>query len=306
MIQVLVLGLVSAGIYAMFAVGIVLVYRGTKVLTFAGGEVGTVSLYVASFLVTDHHAPWFVGALAAVLVAVLLGAAFEFLLVRRSVDADPVVTAILTVGLAVTLLALELRIYGASPKELAPPLSGGVNVDHIIVSPTQIAAIVAAAALGFGLQAFLRRTDFGLGILAAADDPSATRLVGVPLSRVRLVLWAGSFGLAAIAALLVEPSVGVITPGYASVLYLGGLAAAVIGGLTSLPGAVLGAIVLGVSQAAATRYLSGLNIPGLDFVVTLVLLLAVLLGRAYLPEVRRRLDLRGQPTDPARLAGASA
>jgi branched-chain amino acid transport system permease protein len=290
MLQVLIIGLISAGIYAMFAVGIVLVYRGTKVLTFAGGEVGTAALYVAAFLVTDHGAPWFVGAIAAVLVAALLGAAFEFFLVRRSVDADPVVTAILTVGLAVTLLASELRAFGASPKELAPPVKGGFEIDNVVVSPTQIAAIVTAAALGFGLQAVLRRTDFGLGILAAADDPAAVRLVGVPLSRIRLVLWAGSFGLAALAALLVEPTVGIITPGYASTLYLGGLTAAVIGGLTSLPGAVLGSVILGIAQAAAQRYLSDTGLAGLDYVVALVLLLVTLLGRAYLPDLRRRLE----------------
>jgi branched-chain amino acid transport system permease protein len=296
MLQVLTLGLISAGIYAMFAVGIVLVYRGTKVLTFAGGEVGTAALYVAAFLVTDHGAPWFVGAIAAVLTAALLGAAFEFLLVRRSVDADPVVTAILTVGLAVTLLAVELRVFGGSPKDLAPPAGGGWDLDGVVVSPTQIGAIVTAALLGLGLQAILRRTDFGLGILAAADDPTAVRLVGVPLSRIRLVLWAGSFGLAAVAALLVEPTVGIITPGYASTLYLGGLTAAVIGGLTSLPGAVVGSVVLGISQAAAQRYLSDSGLAGLDYVVALVLLLATLLGRAYLPDLRRRID---QPTRPA-------
>jgi branched-chain amino acid transport system permease protein len=290
MIQVLALGLIAAGIYALFAVGIVLVYRGTRVLNFAGGEVGTASLYVAAFLVTDHGAPWFVGALAAVLVAAVLGAAFEFLLVRRSVDSDPVVISILTVGLLLTLLAVELRAYGASPKLLGPPFSGGVDVDGVIVSATQITAIVVAAALGFGLQAALRRTDFGLGILAAADDPSAARLVGVPLARVRLALWAGSFALAAVAALLVEPTVGVITPGYASTLYLGGLVAAVIGRLSSLPGAVAGAVVLGLAEAASARYLRTWDVPGLNYLVVLALLLVVLLGRAYGPELRRRLQ----------------
>jgi branched-chain amino acid transport system permease protein len=292
-IQVLALGLIAAGIYALFAVGIVLVYRGTKVLTFAGGEVGTAALYVAAFAVTDHGAPWFVGALAAIAFAALLGAAFEFLLVRRMVDADPVVTSILTVGLLVTLLAIELRVYGASPKSLAPPSTGGVDVDGVIVSATQITAIVVAAALGFGLQAALRRTDFGLGILAAAEDPSAARLVGVPLSRVRLVLWSGSFVLAAVAALLVEPTVGVISPGYASTLYLGGLVAAVIGRLTSLPGAVAGAVVLGLVEAASARYLRGWDVPGLNYLVVLALLLVVLLGRAYGPDLRRLL--RGTP-----------
>ena len=290
MIQVLALGLVAAGIYAMFAVGIVLVHRGTKVLTFAGGEVGTASLYVAAFLVTDHGAPWWVGAVAAVAFAAALGAAFDFLLVRRQRDADPVVTSILTVGLAVTLLAVEFKQYGASPKLLAPPVHGGVNVDGVIVSGTQITAIVVAALLGFGLQAALRRTDFGLGILAAADDPSAARLVGVPTAKVRLALWSGSFGLAALAALLVEPSVGIITPGYASNLYLYGLAAAVVGRLSSLPGAVGGAVLIGVAQAAVTRYVHA-NIPGKDYLVVLVVLLVTLLGRAYTPELKRGFRL---------------
>lgn len=293
LIQVLALGLIAAGIYALFAVGIVLVYRGTRVLTFAGGEVGTAALYVAAFLVTDHGAPWYVGALAAVAFAALLGAAFEFFLVRRAIDADPVVISILTVGLLLTLLAIEVRIYGASPKTLAPPVHGGLDVGGVIVSATEIAAILVAAALGLGLQAALRRTDFGLGILAAADDPAAARLVGVPLSRVRLVLWSGSFALAAVAALLVEPTVGVISPGYASTLYLGGLTAAVIGRLTSLPGAVAGAVVLGLAGSASARYLHTWDVPGLNYLVVLLLLLITLLGRAYGAELRR--GLQGRP-----------
>lgn len=301
MTGVVALGLIAAGIYALFAVGIVLVYRGTRVLTFAGGEVGTASLYVAASLVTDRGAPWFVGALAAVAFAALLGAAFEVLLVRRSVDADPVVTAILTVGLAVTLLAVELRIYGASPTTLEPPAKGGIDVGGVIVSPTQVAAIVVAAALGFGLQAALRRTDFGLGVLAAADDQAAARLVGVPVARVRLALWSGAFALSAVAALLVEPTVGVITPGYASTLYLGGLAAAVVGRLTSLPGAVAGAVVVGMAEAAAQHWLNRYGVPGLDYLVVLSVLLVTLLGRAYGPDLRRRLAGR-----PPRVSEATA
>ena len=290
LVQVLVLGLIAAGIYGMFAVGIVLVHRGTRVLTFAGGEVGTASLYVAAFFATDHGAPWVVGAVAAVLFAAALGVAFEFLLVRRSVDADPVVISILTVALAVTLFAVEIQTYGGSPEILEAPVQGGVDIAGVIVTPVQITAVVVAALLGFGLQALLRRTDFGLGILAAAEDPSAARLVGVPLSKVRITLWAGSFALAALAGLLVEPSVGAITPGYASTLYLDGLAAAVLGRLTSLPGAVGGAVVIGVAESAATRYLRGWDIPGMNFLVVLAVLLVALMGRAYVPEVKRRLQ----------------
>jgi branched-subunit amino acid ABC-type transport system permease component len=301
--QVLVLGLISGGIYALFALGVVMVHRGTGVLTFANGEVGTAGLFLAALLVdgwtiplpfvdnpTLPALPWAVGALAAVVFAALLGCVFELLVVRRMGVSDPVAVAVATVGLALFLLASELQIFGESPKELAAPVTGGPTIFGVIVTPTQIAGLVLAIALGFGLQAVLRRTDFGLGILAAAQDPAAVRLVGVPLSRISLTIWGAGAALAAVAALLVEPTVGILYPGYASELYVVGLAAAVIGGLNSLPGAVVGGCILGIAQSASTRYLSDLNLPGLHFVVVLVVLLAVMLGRQLLPDLVKRLD----------------
>lgn len=301
--QVLVLGLISGGIYGLFALGVVLVHRGTGVLTFANGEVGTAGLFLAAVLVSDLGLPWVVGAVAAIAFAVLLACLFELLVVRRMRAGDPVAIAVATVGLSLFLLACEFQIFGESPKELAGPVEGGVTIAGVIVSPTQIIGLVLALALGFGLQAVLRRTDFGLGILAAAQDPAAVRLVGVPLSRISLTIWGAGAALAVIASLLVEPTVGVFGPGYASELYVVGLAAAVIGGLNSLPGAVIGGVTLGVAEAAASRYLDDLGLSGMRYVVVLVVLLVVLLGRQLLPDLVRRLN----QADSARgLAGASA
>jgi branched-subunit amino acid ABC-type transport system permease component len=315
--QVLVLGLISGGIYALFALGVVLVHRGTGVLTFANGEVGTAGLFLAAVLVggdriplpfTDAvidlpELPWIVGALVSIAFAVLLGCLFEYLVVRRMRASDPVAIAVATVGLGLFLLACEFQIFGESPKELAGPVEGGVTVAGVIVTPTQIVGLVLALALGFGLQSALRRTDFGLGILAAAQDPAAVRLVGVPLSRISLTIWGAGAALAALASLLVEPTVGVFGPGYASELYVVGLAAAVIGGLNSLPGAVVGGVTLGVAEAAASRYLSDFGLSGLRYVVVLVILLAVLLGRQLLPDLMRRLSEADAGTRPV---GASA
>jgi branched-subunit amino acid ABC-type transport system permease component len=299
--QVLVLGLISGGIYALFALGVVMVHRGTGVLTFANGEVGTAALFLAAVLVSDNGLPWFVGALAAVAFAVAVGCLFEVLVVRRMSGTEPVAIAVATVGLSLFLLAGEFFLFGESPKALAGPVKGGVSIAGVIVTPTQISALVLALALGFGLQAALRRTDFGLGILAAAQDPAAVRLVGVPLSRISLTIWGAGAALAAIASLLVEPTVGVFAPGYASELYVVGLAAAVVGGLNSLPGAVVGGVVLGVAESAATRYLGDLGLSGMRYVVVLVVLLAVLLGRQLLPDLMRRLDERA----PARVGTAA-
>jgi branched-chain amino acid transport system permease protein len=299
--QVLVLGLISGGIYALFAVGVVLVYRGTGVLTFAQGEIGTVTLYATAYLVVDRGMSYWLAAPLGIALAGLLGVLFDVLIVRGMRTADPVATAVATVGLGLFLLSIEIVAFGQSPQELPTPFSTGFHVElfGVIVRGHQIAALVVAAALGFGLQSALRRTDFGLGILASAQDPAAARLVGVPLSRVQLTLWGTGAALSGVAALLVEPTVGIITPGYASELFVGGLAAAVLGGLTSLPGAVVGGAVLGIVQSTATRYLASHGIPGLDHIVTLSLLLLALLGRAFAPELRKRLE---QPVAPATAA----
>lgn len=286
--QVIVLGLIAGGIYAIFAVGIVLLYRGTGVLNFAGGELGTAGLYVAGFLVTTHGLPWIVGAIGAVAFSAALAAAFEFFLVRRSVDADPVVTSILTVGLALTLFASELYVSGQTPQKLKAPIAGGVDLFDFIVGWHSVIALGLALALGLGLQAGLRRTDFGLAILAAAQDPAAARLVGVPLSRVRLSVWASAGALGAIAALLVEPTVTVFTPGFANTLYLDALAAAVVGRLTSLPGAVAGGVIIGLAEAICHRFQDTIGFPGADYAAVLAVLLVTLLGRGVLPELRRR------------------
>jgi branched-chain amino acid transport system permease protein len=287
--QVLVLGLINGGIYALFALGVVMVHRGTGVLTFANGEIGTAGLFVAAVVIEHTGVPWAVGALVAVAFAAAAGCLFELLVVRRMGVSDPVAVAVATVGLALFLLAGEFQLFGESPKELAAPLTHGPTIAGVHVTPTQIAGLLIAVALGFGLQAVLRRTDFGLGILAAAEDPAAVRLVGVPLSRISLTIWGAGAALAAVASLLVEPTVGILYPGFSSELYVIGLAAAVVGGLNSMPGAVVGGCLLGIAESAATKWLSGSHLPGLRYVVVLIVLLVVMLGRQLLPELRERM-----------------
>ena len=296
--QVLVLGLISGGIYALFALGVVLLHRGTGVLTFAGGEIGAAGALLAAVLVTEQGLPWAVGAVVSVAFGVLIGCLFQLLVVRSMAGADKVAVSVATVGLALFLLAVEIRIFGEDAQLLKDPVDGGVMIAGIFVTWTQIGGLALAVVLGFGLQAVLRRSDFGLGILASAQDPTAVRLVGVPLSRISLTIWGAGAGLAVLASILVAPTVTRFGPGYATELYVVGLAAAVIGGLNSLPGAVVGGVVLGIAEAAASRYLSDYGIPGLRYAVVLPLLLVALLGRQLLPDLLRRLDTSTRP--PAR------
>lgn len=279
--QVLVLGLISGGIYGLFALGIVLVHRGTGALNFAQGELGTFGLYAAWYVDTRLGLPWIAGAVAAIGVATLVGVAFEAGVVRQMVEASRVTVAVATVGLLLFLLAFETRFFGgASPRPIEHPIdASGVELFGIVVSPTQIIALVLAAAAGIGFTVLLRRTDFGLGVLAAAQDPVAVRLVGIRLRRVSAFVWGAGAAVSALGALFIAPTVGFVTPGYATVLFLSGLAAAVVGGLNSLPGAFVGGIVVGLVEATTGRIFTGSALPDVRFLAIFLVILAVLLLR---------------------------
>ena len=278
--QNLVLGLVYGGIYGLLAVGIVLVYRGSRVLNFAQGELGTLGLFVAWWLTTNHGLPWVVGAAGAILTATAIGLLFERLIVRKMVDASRISVAVATVGLLLFLLSFGFRVFGESPRSVPPPIAGrGMSIAGVIVSPTQMLSLVVTLAVALGLAALLKKTDFGLGVLAAADDPTAVRLVGVRLSRVSAFTWGTGAAISALAVLLIEPTIGVFTPGFASELFVKGLAAALLGGLSSLPGAFVGGIAVGLLEVHVTSATLTWELPGVPTLAVFALILAVLLFR---------------------------
>jgi branched-chain amino acid transport system permease protein len=279
--QAIILGLVTGTIYGLFALGVVLVYRGSGALNFAQGEIGTAALYAAWWISTERGAPWIVGALGAIAFAVLIGLAFERAIVRRMVTAGRVAVTIDTVGLLSFLVAGEYQLLSATPRSVRAPITGtGIEIFDAFVSPTQLLGIGVTIVLAGGLALFLKRTDFGLGVLAASEDPVTVRLVGVRVSRVSAFVWGTGAGLGAIAALLVEPTIGVFTPGFGSSnLFLRGLAAAVVGGLTSLPGAVIGGLVVGLLEQVSGHLFIDVTLPGVRTLAVFVLVLATLLIR---------------------------
>lgn len=282
--QTLIAGLVAGGIYGMLALGIVMVFRGSKVLNFAQAEIGTFACYIAFQVSKEWGLPWLVGAIAAVVVAGAIMAGFEALVVRRMVDAPRLAVAVATIGLLLLLIAVEVKLFGSSPRFLEGPLEGRfVEVLGYRVSGTELIAFFLAAAVGFGLNAFLRRTDFGLGVLAAAQDPAAVRMMGISYARVSQFTWVVAGVLGAVAVLLFEPTVGAFGPGVFSVgvtaLFIPSIAAALLGRLTNLTHAFLGGLAVGVLERVVQKLFIGSDIPGVSSVALFVLLVAVLLLR---------------------------
>lgn len=276
----IVAGIVAGGIYGLIAVGIVLVYKGSRVLNFAQGELGTFALFTTWWFIDRAHLPWGVGAILGVATSVILALLFERFIVRRMVDASRLSIAVATVGFFLFLIAGEAFLFSQALVILGPPVAGlGPKILGFYVGPTALMSLAAVVLIALGLAAFLRRTDFGLGVLAASQDPTMVRLVGVRLARVSAFTWGSAGAVGAIAALLIEPTVGAFAPGFMTQFFIRGLAAALVGGLTSLPGAFVGGLGVGLVEALVGKAFIGSQIPGIRTMTVLALIVVVLLIR---------------------------
>lgn len=290
----LVSGVIVGAIYGLFAVGIVLVYRGSRVVNFAAPALGTFALYVAWTVTHDRDTSWWTAAILAVLASGAIALLFERLIVRRMRTAQPLAIAVATIGLMLLLTAVELLVWDPSPRFLPGPIEGsGIRVAGLVISPIQLLSIAVVAALGIGLTQFLRRTDFGLGVQAAAMDADALRLVGVPLDDVSAFVWTTGGMLAAVAALLVEPSIGAFAPGFMTqAFFVPSLAAALVGGLDDINGAFVGGIAVGVLSELTNWAFLGSSVPGVSTLVVFIVIVGVLLlaPGGLVAEVRHRLS----------------
>ncbi|MDX1509748.1 MAG: branched-chain amino acid ABC transporter permease [Nitriliruptorales bacterium] len=275
-------GIFVGTIYGLFAVGLVLVYNGSRVINFAQAELGTLAVYLTWTFTDGRDTPRLAAAIAAIVIVAVIGLAFERAVISPLRDAQRITVAVATVGMSLFLVAIELLFWGASPRNMPSPFRGGVTILGFVVNPIHWIALGSLIVLSFGLAAFLKRTDFGLGVLASAQDPSAARLVGVRFADVSAFTWVLAAVLGALAALLVQPRLGGFGVGFmTNKFFVPALAAALVGGLRSVRGAFLGGIAVGLidslSQYAVAEF--RVDIPGVQILALFLVILLVLLVR---------------------------
>ena len=276
--QVFVFAGVNGTFYALFALGIALLFRGTRAINFAIGELATFGLYAYWWLSTNKGLPVLVGLTGAVVVAVGTTLLFEALVIRRVPSSDRTTITVASVGLLSFLLAVETRFFGAETRRIAPPIDAdGVSVAGVTVNINTLLGVALLGAAAVALTTMLRRTDFGLGVLAVAQDREASRLMGVPARRVSMFLWGIGAAVAVIAGFLVVPSIGNLRVGIFGGLYTKSLIGAVIGGLDRIWGAIAGAYAVALVEAFVSRYLSIPSLPGTSWIFLLAAVLGVLL-----------------------------
>jgi branched-chain amino acid transport system permease protein len=249
-------GLSAGAAYALVAVGVVLIFKCTRVLSIAQGEIGAFGFFIG-LRWAARGVPglgWqparFVTLLIAVVVGALLGGLIERIVIRPLVDRPPLDALIATLGIALFLALLEKELFGTAT-QFAPSPVGEWKVTVLgatLIAP-RIVALAAAAVVALAIYLFFSRTRFGLAVRATTGDRTVAQLMGVRVNRVYRFAWVTAGALAGLAAALLGPAFGGLTPFAMTKFSLRALAGAVIGGLDSIWGAIVGSLLVGVLEA---------------------------------------------------------
>jgi branched-chain amino acid transport system permease protein len=271
-----VIGLVLGGLFALAAIGLVLIYRVSGVLHFGHGAVGMFATFVAYQVAVQWHAPVVLGLLAAIATGIALGYVIERFTIRPLAGRPPLTKVVVTIGWLLVLQTLAGRIWGNTayhrPVELVPKTGFTFPFVHVVVGYDQLTALLVAIGLAIATAAFLRWTTLGISMRAVADDPSAARLWGVNVNLVTASSWMAGSAMAAVAGVLITPMIN-FTPFALTLVVIDAFTAALIGRLQSLPLTVVGAILLGLAQTYPRAFFSN---AGVGEVVTFALVIATL------------------------------
>ncbi len=255
-VEIVTLGLITGLTYGLLGLGLTLVYRTTRILNFAHGEIGALPAALIPILVINGGWPYWAVLPLALALAAVLGAVTELLVIRRLAKAPRLILLVATIGVSQILLVVNLvlpRTGELARSSFPTPFGWSFRVGSYFVSPGQVAILLVSPLLLVGLSSFLNRTSVGMASRAAAENSDAAQLAGVPVHRVSLIVWTVAGLLAGASAVLVGPTKPLLTTvALGPSLMLRALAAAMIGGLVSLPRVFLGGILIGILEALVT------------------------------------------------------
>lgn len=268
-------GIASGSLFAILALAIVMIYRSTDVLNFAQGEMALFSTFIAwTFLTRMEFWPAF---FLSLVVAAMMGAALERFVLRHVEEAPVLNAVIVTLGLFVVFGGLSLSVWGSFPKSFGPfSVFKGPPVDlgPASIGRANVGILVAAVIIMVLLYLLFQRTKLGLAMRAVAQNRVASRLVGIRVNQILSIGWGLSSAVGAVAGILVAQTTGLTLDLMFRVL-LFAFAAAVLGGLNSPIGAVLGGLAIGVIKNMAATYID----PGVDVTVAFIVIVLVLMVR---------------------------
>ena len=273
LIQTLISGLSLGSIYALIALGYTMVYGIAKMLNFAHGDIIMVGAYAVITAVFTMGLPPFIAILISIALCALLGIVIEFLAYRPLRQAQPLAVLITAIGVSYLLQNLALLIYGSEQKAFPTIVAlptvhiGGVYIDGITLATLVVTAVIMVA-----LSLFINKTRMGKAMRAVSEDKEAAELMGISVNRTITVTFAIGSALAGVAALFYGAAYTYIRPTTGAMPGIKAFTAAVFGGIGSIPGAMLGGILLGVIEQLSKTYISTLWADAIVFGVLVVVL----------------------------------
>jgi branched-chain amino acid transport system permease protein len=272
MLELLFAGLALGAIYALVALGFVFVYRATGMINFAQGDMTTAGAFMAYWAVTSWHLPLLLGWVVSFAALALVGAAMYFVVYRPLANRSMISVAIGTLGVALVIRGALTVKFGENPSSLASPFGNGLVRAGPVILSTQDVAIILIVAVLVSVQALIFRYTFvGKSLRAISEDREMSQLLGLRVNR--LLLGTVIYGalLAALAGVLLAPILSV-SVGLGWELGLTAFASAIVGGFGSMPGALLGGVLLGVGEEFAQRYVAGGYADSVVYALVLVVL----------------------------------
>ncbi|MGW0810900.1 branched-chain amino acid ABC transporter permease [Nonomuraea sp. NPDC002799] len=270
-------GMTTGSIYGALALALVLVYRSTGMINFAQGQMAVLSTYLA-WAMTQAGVPIVPAVVLAIVIAILVGAAVERLLIRRFEGRDHLTTIIVTVGLLTTFNGVVIWLWGADLKtipSLFPARDLSVGTMRFTLQDIGIVGVLIAVILV--MQALFRGTRLGLALRAVADNPQSSALSGLPIGLLLMTGWALAGAVGSLGGVLIAPKIS-LQPGMLDNVLTYAVAAAILGGLDSPIGAIVAAWTLGIAQNLAGTYIPLVG-TDLQIAVPLVIMAVVLLIR---------------------------
>jgi branched-chain amino acid transport system permease protein len=269
-------GFFLGGIYGLIAVGLVVVYRVSRLVNFAHGEIGMISAFLFTSMWTNAGLPRILALGIAVAVAAAASAATEIAVVRPLRSRSPLNAMVATLGVSGLLLAIAIDRYGIDIHFTRPVVTGlGIRVANLRIQNIQLVILATALVILLVLWLVDRYTAFGLRLRAVAQDAFAAGQTGINVNSTSILTWAVAGGISGLSAILISAFVP-LHVFFMVPLLLRGLVAALVGGLTNVQGAFVAGILLGTLEGGVT-YLT--NIAGLTEVILAAAALAVLLVR---------------------------
>lgn len=285
LLNLIIRGLVNGSIYSLTSMGIVLILSTTNVMNFAQGDMGMLLAYFAFFLLL-RNIPYPVVMVMTILLGLLLGISLEKFLMSRARKTSHIGMVMITLALTMIFEGFVGYFFGTIPMLFPKAISGPpVDIAGVILDRQDIFTFIVSIFVLIIFFSILYRTKIGIAARSLSQDEYGAHLLGIPINSIYLFIWSSAFAIAGLSGMLVAPRLS-LEPTFMIVIQLKGFMAAVLGGMNSIVGAVLGGFLLGLIENLVAFY-----IPQIKDSFSLILIVLVLL---FLPsgifgkrEVRR-------------------